>query len=297
MRSLFILRGLSAAIATFLLATSSALAQNPPEVQAPAGERYGDFLVARRSYLGSIDSPESYFQRVNIFYQTRLYRPFGAYDVNQVRPVGQGMTARDVGAKDPAAWTPWLIATTLDETGVGTVLIGEQNGTPVSRMLSPIKKSRDPDWGLPQRGRDDVLLFPVSNRALVVPSGEILWFESRRDLSNTYSTGMLVSVSPDNTSGAFLSEKDIVVASQKGPYGAIPLPMALRTSDLSAVFDEAHAQARKAIKENTPRTDSTRWQRELKVKWFGENFRWVPTAQGWQVAGKGLSTIPVTPKH
>lgn len=287
---------LRAALVACCVAAVPALAQGIATLDAPAGQQFGDFLVARRPHLGSIDAPEPPFQRVNLFYRTQLYRPFGAYDVNQVRPVGQGLVSRQAVANDPAAWTPWMIATTLDETGVGTVLIGEQNGTPLSRILSPIKNARDPDWGLPQHKREDVLLFPVSNRALVVSSGEILWFEPRSDLRNSYHPCMLVSVSPDNKSGAFLSTKDIVVASQQGPQAAATLTQTLQNVDLRAVFDDAYAQARKAIKENTPRTDSTRWQRELKVKWFGENFRWISTPRGWQVTGKGLTTAPVTPE-
>jgi len=128
---------------------------------------------------------------VTLTFRKHGYWPGGAREVVEVRPI----KARREGQ-------PMLLAFTKGDTGQGTILIGVQNGEPLMRPLSPMQRDsmvrteRDPEWGVPQPGRSEMLLFPRDGRALDTDTGELLWFDVPGGVTGDYAPAMLVSVSP-----------------------------------------------------------------------------------------------------
>ncbi len=178
-----------------LAAAASLLAAIWPAAQAqtpnmPVVRQYGDFAVTNGRY----DS------LVTLSFRRHGYWPGGAREVVEVRPI-----------KATREGQPMLLAFTKGYTGQGTILIGVQNGEPLMRPISPLQRDnmvrteRDPEWGVPQPGRPEVLLFPRDGRALDTGTGELLWFDVPGNVSGDYPQSMLVSVSPDGRRGAYLT--------------------------------------------------------------------------------------------
>ena len=200
-----------------------------------------------------------------------------------------------------------LLAFTKGYTGQGTILIGVQNGEPLMRPVSPLQRDnmvrteRDPEWGVPQPGRPEVLLFARDGRALDTRTGELLWFDVPGGVTGDYAPAMLVSVSPDGRRGAYLTNTltntltkvGIIVATRDdGVAGVLALPPDTYQRWLKPLSDAASEQAGAAIKARQGRTDSNRIRRELELAWFGQQFQWKQGKNGWQVTGLGLSSTP-----
>lgn len=269
------------ATAAGLLATilPAAQAQTP---YVPVMRQYGDFVVTR----------DRHDPLVTLTFRQHGYWPGGAREVVEVRP----LKARREGQ-------PMLLAFTKGYTGQGTILIGVQNGEPLMRPVSPLQRDdmvrteRDPEWGVPQPGRSEILLFARDGRALDTGTGELLWFDVPGIVTGDDAPAMLVSVSPDGRRGAYLDRKltrlQIIVATRDdGVAGVLALPPDTYQRWLKPLSQAADAQARAAIKAGQGRTDSHRIQRELELAWFGQQFEWKQGKNGLQVTGLGLSSTP-----
>ena len=270
------------------LATAAGLlCTNLPAAQAqtpyvPVMRQYGDFVVTR----------DRHDPLVTLTFRQHGYWPGGAREVVEVRP----LKARREGQ-------PMLLAFTKGYTGQGTILIGVQNGEPLMRPLSPLQRDdmvrteRDPEWGVPQPGRSEILLFARDGRALDTDTGELLWFDMPGIVTGDDAPAMLVSVSPDGRRGAYLARKltrlQIIVATRDdGVAGVLALPPDTYQRWLKPLSETADAQARAAIKAGQGRADSHRIQRELELAWFGQQFEWKQGKNGLQVTGLGLSSTP-----
>lgn len=220
-----------------------------------------------------------------ILYRGKRYRPLNAVEFTHVRALGPTQDGQ-----------PMLLAVSNDFMGVGTVLIAVQNGTPLARILSPTVDLRDPDMGLAQPGRKDLLLFTAGSRALVTSTGQVLWFEHQRHKERVHSIPLLVSVSPDNRHGALLLDNEIRLARlDDGPYATVPFTKALQTKAFSGLWNDSAQAARKAL-DAGQRIDQRRLYRNLKAEWINRNFQWQESKSGWQFNGYGLrsATLPVT---
>ncbi|KAB8061245.1 hypothetical protein GCN74_06010 [Janthinobacterium sp. FT14W] len=270
-----------------LAAAAGLLAAVLPAAQAqtpyvPVMKQYGDFVVTR----------DRHDPLVNLSFRKHGYWPGGAREVVEVRPL---KATRD--------GQPMLLAFTKGYTGQGTILIGVQNGVPLMRPVSPLRRDdmarteRDPEWGVPQPGRSEILLFARDGRALDTDSGELLWFDMPGIVTGDYAPAMLVSVSPDSRRGAYLARRatsvEVVVATRDdGVAGVLALPPDTYQRWLKPLSQAAAEQAGAAIKARQGRTDSNRIQRELELAWFGQQFQWTLDKNGWQVTGLGLSSVP-----
>lgn len=275
----FPLRRLAAATALAAAIVPAAQAQTP---YVPVSKQYGDFVVAN----------DRHDALVTLSFRQQGYWPGGAREVVEVRPI----QARREGQ-------PMLLAFTKGYTGQGTILIGVQNGEPLMRPVSPLQRDnmvrteRDPEWGVPQPGRPEVLLFARDGRALDTRTGELLWFDVAGNVSGDYPQAMLVSVSPDGQLGAYLTNAltkvGIIVATRdEGVAGVLALPPDTHQRWLKPISEAASAQARAAIEARQGRTDSNRIRRELELAWFGQQFQWKQGKNGWQVTGLGLASAP-----
>lgn len=270
-----------------LAAAAGLLAAVLPAAQAqapyvPVMKQYGDFVVTR----------DRHDPLVNLSFRKHGYWPGGAREVVEVRPL---KATRD--------GQPMLLAFTKGYTGQGTILIGVQNGEPLMRPVSPLRRDdmvrteRDPEWGVPQPGRSEILLFARDGRALDTDSGELLWFDMPGIVTGDYAPAMLVSVSPDSRRGAYLTRRltslQVVVATRDdGVAGVLALPPDTYQRWLKPLSQAAAEQAGAAIKARQGRTDSNRIQRELELAWFGQQFQWTLGKNDWQVTGLGLSSVP-----
>lgn len=270
-----------------LAAAATLAAAIVPAAQAqtsyvPVMRQYGDFVVTRNRHDAL----------VTLSFRQHGYWPGGAREVVEVRP----LAARREGQ-------PMLLAFTKGYTGQGTILIGVQNGEPLMRPISPLQRDnmvrteRDPEWGVPQPGNPEMLLFARDGRALDTRTGELLWFDVPGGVTGDYAPAMLVSVSPDGRRGAYLTNAltkvGIIVATRDdGVAGVLALPPDTYQRWLKPLSDAASAQAGAAIKARQGRTDSNRIRRELELAWFGQQFQWKEGKGGWQVTGLGLSSAP-----
>ncbi|HEU4816276.1 hypothetical protein [Janthinobacterium sp.] len=270
-----------------LAAAATLAAAIVPAAQAqtsyvPVMQQYGDFVVTR----------DRHDALVTLSFRQHGYWPGGAREVVEVRPL-----------KATREGQPMLLAFTKGYTGQGTILIGVQNGEPLMRPISPLQRDsmvrteRDPEWGVPQPGRPEMLLFPRDGRALDTLSGELLWFDVPGGVTGDYAPAVLVSVSPDGRRGAYLTNAltkvGIIVATRDdGVAGVLALPPDTYQRWLKPLSEAASAQAGAAIKARQGRTDSNRIRRELELAWFGQQFQWKQGKGGWQVTGMGLSSAP-----
>ncbi|MGK5052209.1 hypothetical protein [Janthinobacterium sp. RB2P8] len=275
----FPLRRLAAAASLLAAVLPAAQAQTP---YVPVVKQYGDFVVTN----------DRHDPLVTFSFRQHGYWPGGAREVVEVRPI-----------KATREGQPMLLAFTKGYTGQGTILIGVQNGEPLMRPISPMQRDsivrteRDPEWGVPQPGRSEVLLFARDGRALDTGTGELLWFDVQGIVTGDYASPMLVSVSPDRQRGAYLARKltklQVIVATRDdGVAGVLALPPDSYQRWLKPLSEMASEQARVAIKAGQGRTDSNRIQRELELAWFGQQFQWKQGKNGWQVTGLGLATAP-----
>ncbi|WP_218963568.1 hypothetical protein [Janthinobacterium sp. BJB304] len=275
----FSLHRLAAAAALAAAIVPAAQAQTS---YVPVMQQYGDFVVTR----------DRHAPLVTLTFRKHGYWPGGAREVVEVRPI-----------KATREGQPMLLAFTKGYTGQGTILIGVQNGEPLMRPISPLQRDsmvrteRDPEWGVPQPGRPEVLLFARDGRALDTGSGELLWFDVAGGVTGDYASAMLVSVSPDGRRGAYLTNAltkvGIIVATRDdGVAGVLALPPDTYQRWLKPLSEAASAQAGVAIKARQGRTDSNRIRRELELAWFGQQFQWKQGKGGWQVTGLGLSSAP-----
>ena len=275
----FSLHRLAAAAA---LAAAIVPASQAQTSYVPVMQQYGDFVVTR----------DRHAPLVTLTFRKHGYWPGGAREVVEVRPL-----------KATREGQPMLLAFTKGYTGQGTILIGVQNGEPLMRPISPLQRDsmvrteRDPEWGVPQPGRPEVLLFARDGRALDTGSGELLWFDVPGGVTGDYASPMLVSVSPDGRRGAYLARKlttlQVLVATRDdGVAGVLALPPDTYQRWLKPLSEAASAQAGVAIKARQGRTDSNRIRRELELAWFGQQFQWKQGKGGWQVTGLGLSSAP-----
>jgi hypothetical protein len=270
-----------------LAAAATLAAAIVPAAQAqtsyvPVMQQYGDFVVTR----------DRHDTLVTLSFRQHGYWPGGAREVVEVRPL-----------KATREGQPMLLAFTKGYTGQGTILIGVQNGEPLMRPISPLQRDsmvrteRDPEWGVPQPGRPEMLLFPRDGRALDTLTGELLWFDVPGGVTGDYAPAMLVSVSPDGRRGAYLTNAltkvGIIVATRDdGVAGVLALPPDTYQRWLKPISETASVQAGAAIKARQGRTDSNRIRRELELAWFGQQFQWKQGKGGWQVTGLGLSSAP-----
>ena len=256
----------------------AAQAQTP---YVPVVKRHGDFLVTN----------DRHDPLVTLSFRKQGYWPGGAREVVEVRPLAATREGQ-----------PMLLAFTRGYTGQGTILIGVQNGEPLMRPISPLQRDsmvrteRDPEWGVPQPGRSDVLLFARDGRALDTRTGDLLWFDVAGGVTGDYPSFLLLSVSPDNARGAYLTKTQIVVATRDdGIAGALALPPDTYQRWFKPISDAAGTQALAAIKAGQGRSDSRRIEREAKLAWFGQQFQWQEgkDGHGWQVTGLGATSVPV----
>ncbi|OFA07912.1 hypothetical protein JAB9_04320 [Janthinobacterium sp. HH107] len=275
----FSLHRLAAAAILAAAIVPAAQAQTP---YVPVMQQYGDFVVTR----------DRHDALVTLSFRQHGYWPGGAREVVEVRPL-----------KATREGQPMLLAFTKGYTGQGTILIGVQNGEPLMRPVSPLQRDsmvrteRDPEWGVPQPGRPEMLLFARDGRALDTGTGELLWFDVPGGVTGDYASAMLVSVSPDGRRGAYLTNAltkvGIIVATRDdGVAGVLALPPDTYQRWLKPLSQAASAQAGAAIKARQGRTDSNRIRRELELAWFGQQFQWKQGKGGWQVTGLGLSSAP-----
>ncbi|MGE7960510.1 hypothetical protein ACQKQA_28965 [Pseudomonas sp. NPDC089530] len=235
-------------------------------------EHFGDFHVFRGQSSTTLE----------ITYKGRPYRPLNAWQITNVRPTGATQGGQ-----------PVLLATTIEWMGVGTVVIAVQNDTPLARILSPVKNKDEPDWGQPQPGRNDLLLFPEGARAFIPSTGQVLWFDERLPGWGFSHYAMLVSVSPDNRSAAFLAKEGLLLSSaEHGVYAQLPIAKELKASQLWPLSEQASAEAQKALDEGR-RIDQSRLQHALQVDWVGKQFSWQQLQGTWQLKGLGLTSSPI----
>lgn len=255
-----------------LAAQAQAAAPAPALGYGQVSESIGDFQLVGRE--GS--------KLRRLMYRGQTYRPLNAYEFISVKPLGPMIGGQ-----------PALLAVSNDFMGVGTILIAVQNDTPLARVLSPAIDMRDPDMGLAQPGRQDVLLFTAGSRALVTSTAQVLWFEHLRPKEYLQSVPMLVSVSPDNRSGALLLDNEIrLSAAGQGPYASVPFTRAMQIKAFKAASDDSSAIAKKALDEGK-RIDQRRLYDNLKAEWINRNFQWQQSKDGWQLIGQGLLPAPI----
>ncbi|MGE8635195.1 MAG: hypothetical protein ACN6P8_16775 [Achromobacter piechaudii] len=215
-----------------------------------------------------------------ITYRGKPYRPLNAYQFIHVSALGPTQEGQ-----------PMLLAVSNDFMGVGTMLIAVQNDTPLARVLSPVVDVHDPDMGLAQPGRQDLLLFTAGSRALVTSTGQVLWFEHLRAGESQHAIALLVSVSPDNRHGALLLDNEIRLSvAGEGPYASIPFTKAMQGEAFKTLWAESAAQARRALDEGK-RIDQRRRYANLKAAWINRNFRWQKNGDGWQFVGQNLKPV------
>lgn len=250
----------------------SALAQASPSA-VPEAKRFGDFLIGpnKESFHGP--GPQ-----YSIVFRSQGYWPLGAREVNGVRPI-----------KALSEGQPMLLVVTSGYDGVGTLLIGVQNGAPLARLLSPLKDKKFPDWGVPQPGREEVLLFAESGRALDTHTGEVLWFDTRFKAKEYGPWGALMSVSPDNRLAAYLTSRQILVAGREdGLDAAYQLPADANVGELADISKAAYVQAVQAHKDGVPSMDNHRLDRDMTIAWFAKRFHWKAKNGTWELVGRGL---------
>lgn len=217
-----------------------------------------------------------------IKYRGQTYRPLNAYEFVDVKALGP-----TIGGQ------PVLLAVSNDFMGVGTILIAVQNDTPLARVLSPTVDTRDPDLGLAQPGRQDLLLFIAGSRALATSTGQVLWFEHRLPQEYLPSEPTLVSVSPDNRSGALLLDNEIrLSAADDGPYARVPFTRAMQGKAFQPLWDQSSTMAKAAL-DAGKRIDQRRLYNNLKAEWINRNFRWQEGKDGWLFNGQGLKSAPL----
>ncbi len=217
-----------------------------------------------------------------IKYRGKPYRPLNAYQFVHVRALGPEQGGQ-----------PMLLAVSNDFMGVGTILIAVQNDTPLARVLSPAVDVRDPDMGLAQPGRQDVLIFTAGSRALVTSTGQVLWFEHQLSKEPKRSSPLLVSVSPDNRHGALLLDNEIRLSvAGEGPYASVPFTKAMQSDAFKSAWDESAARARRAL-DGGKRIDQRRLYDNMRAEWINRNFRWQKDRDGWQFMGQNLKRIPL----
>lgn len=269
------LAGLSLALAV-TLAPRAAGAQTAAPAQSVAdshgSEAIGAFQLDKRQ--GS--------QLHTISYRGQPYRPLNAFEFVHVRALGP-----TIGGQ------PVLLAASSDFMGVGTILISVQNDTPLARVLSPVVNMRDPDLGLAQPGRQDLLLFTAGSRALVTSTGQVLWFEDRLPGQQAIPVSHLVSVSPDNLSAALLLDNEIrLSAAGSGVYARLPFTRTMQNKVFQPIWNETYAIARQQ-REAGKVIDQRRLYENMKAEWINRNFRWQKSKDGWQFHGQDLAPIPV----
>jgi hypothetical protein len=214
-----------------------------------------------------------------IIFREKLYRPLNAYEFVQVKALGPKQDGQ-----------PILMAVSNDFMGVGTILIAVQNGTPLARVLSPTVDIRDPDMGLAQPGRQDLLLFTAGSRALVTSTGQVLWFEHARPKEYVHGTPLLVSVSPDNRTGALLLDNEIRLSrAGAGPYATVPFTKPMQSDAFKSLWDESSQAAKQAL-DAGQRIDQRRLYANLKAAWINRNFSWQEGKDGWRLQGRGLTS-------
>jgi len=224
--------------------------------------------------------PKSHLR--TILYRGKIYRPLNAYEFVHVKPLGPTQGGQ-----------PMLLAVSNDFMGVGTILIAVQNGTPLARVLSPTVDVRDPDMGLAQPGRQDVLLFTAGSRALVTSTGQVLWFEHKRPKEYIHSIPLLVSVSPDNRQGALLLDNQIRLARfDDGPYASVPFTKDRQAKAFAGLWEESSQAAKKAL-DAGQRIDQRRLYNNLKAAWINQHFAWRQGKDGWQFTGLDLTSAPL----
>ncbi len=272
-----ILAGLGLAWAA-ALTPMAASAQAAPSAAPPADSRVSEQIGAFR-----LDGREGSRLRT-INYRGQPYRPLNAFEFIHVRALGP-----------MAGGQPVLLAVSNDFMGVGTILIAVQNDTPLARVLSPVVDVRDPDLGLAQPGRQDLLLFIAGARALVTSTAQVLWFEDRIPGQGGAPVSRLVSVAPDNRSAALLLDDEIrLSAADDGVYARLPFTSAMQSKAFRPIWDETYAIARRQREAGKP-IDQRRLYDNMRAEWINRNFRWQPSKDGWQFRGQGLTAIPVRP--
>lgn len=273
---------LRAALAGAGLALAAALAPMTADAQAAApAQPSADSRVSEEIGAFRLDGRQgSHLRRIS--YRGQTYRPLNAFEFIDVRALGP-----------TAGGQPVLLAVSSDFMGVGTILIAVQNDTPLARVLSPVIDMRDPDLGLAQPGRQDLLLFIAGSRALVTTTGQVLWFEDRIPGQGRAPAARLVSVSPDNRSAALLLDDEIrLSAADEGVYARVPFNKAMQSKAFRPIWDETHLIARQQ-REAGRRIDQRRLYDNMKAEWLNRNFRWQESKDGWQFRGQGLAVIPV----
>lgn len=253
----------------------------PAAVQAQAAAAAPSYMRATQPIGGAFELegyPDSTLRQIK--YRGRLYRPLNAYEFIHVKALGPTQGGQ-----------PILLAVSNDFMGVGTVLIAVQNDTPLARVLSPTVDMRDPDLGLAQPGRQDLLLFTAGSRALVTSTGQVLWFEHALPKEYLRSTPLLVSVSPDNRHGALLLDNEIRLSvADEGPYASVPFTKAMQLNAFRAAWEQSAELARKALTEGK-RIDQRRLYDNMKAEWINRNFRWQEGKDGWQFIGQGVKPV------
>lgn len=265
--------GLALAAALAPMATGAqGAAPAPPVADSRVSEEIGAFRLDGRK--------GSHLRRIS--YRGQTYRPLNAFEFIHVRALGPMIGGQ-----------PVLLAVSSDLMGVGTILIAVQNDTPLARVLSPVIDMHDPDLGLAQPGRQDLLLFIAGSRALVTSTGQVLWFEDRIRGQDGTPFSRLVSVSPDNRSAALLLDDEIrLSAADEGVYARMPFTKAMQNKAFQPIWDETYAIARQQ-REAGKRIDQRRLYDNMKAEWLNRNFRWQESKDGWQFRGQGLTAIPV----
>jgi len=239
------------------------------KVTEPLG---GDFAL--RGY------PQS--QLREILFREKTYRPLNAVEFIHVKALGPKQDGQ-----------PILMAVSNDFMGVGTILIAVQNGTPLARVLSPTVDIRDPDMGLAQPGRQNLLLFTAGSRALVTSTGQVLWFEHARPKEYVHGTPLLVSVSPDNRTGALLLDNEIRLSrAGAGAYASVPFTKRMQSDAFKTLWDESSQAAKQAL-DAGQRIDQRRLYANLKAAWINRNFTWHECQDGWRLQGRGLTSAPL----
>lgn len=255
----------------------------PAPAQAQSSEPAKDYLKVTEPIGGDFaleGYPRSRLR--GILFRGKPYRPLNAVEFVQVQALGPTQDGQ-----------PMLLAVSTELLGVGTILIAVQNGTPLARVLSPTVDPRDPDLGVAQPGRTDLLLFTAGSRALVTSSGQVLWFEHQRPKEYVHSTPRLVSVSPDNRYGALLLDNEIRLSRlMDGPYASVPFTKAMQGKAFGPLWDESAQVARKAL-DAKQHIDQRRLYDNLKAAWINRNFRWLEDKDGWRFDGQGLKSAPL----
>lgn len=240
-----------------------------------------DYLKATQSIGGDFELegyPNSTLRQIK--YRGKPYRPLNAYEFIQVKALGPTQGGQ-----------PVLLAVSNDFMGVGTILIAVQNDTPLARVLSPTVDIRDPDLGLAQPGREDLLLFTAGSRALVTSTGQVLWFEHALPKESLRSSPLLVSVSPDNRHGALLLDNEIRLSvADDGPYASVPFTKAMQLNAFRAAGNQSAELARQVLGEGK-RIDQRRLYDNMKAEWINRHFQWQAGKDGWQFVGQGLKPV------